>query len=170
VSVVQVPAYATLLAAGIAVVGSIVAVVVSGWLTRRAQQRQWTREAVVAQRRAELEACATFDAAVVLSVSHFNEIVRMPPAMRRRLLGRQWGGVLYAQSHALGADVVVPYSMVQMAASTPVQAAVEAVMTALGKMAAVADPQREAAYADARERVQDARKDLSRAVLTAGRD
>lgn len=77
-SVVQVPASATLAAAVIAVVGSVAAVALNGRLTRRAQQRQWEQEATVAQHQAEIDACAAFDAAVALSIAVFRDCGSLP--------------------------------------------------------------------------------------------
>lgn len=159
-SVVQVPAYATLGAAVIAVAGSIAAVALNGWLVRRAQQRQWDREAVVTRRRVELEACAAFDAAAALSIARFDEIRGWSPGLRRRLLGRDWPRLLYVQLHELGADVVVPYAMVTLVASPEVLAAAASVMAGLTELSQLGDPKQKAAYDAARQRAQDGRRTL----------
>jgi hypothetical protein len=129
-------------------------------LTRRAQHRQWKQETTVAQRRAEIDACAAFDAAAALSIARMDEILRLKPAMRRRILGWNWPKLLYVQLHELGADVVVPYAMAKLVASPEVRSAVETVMSGIGEMSHLADPKKKVAYAAARQRVQDSRRAL----------
>src|SRR5688572_16264431 len=100
---VRIPALATLVAAAIAVTGSIFAVWLSGRYQRQLQARefadrraaqdaQWEREAARSARAAEVDACVRFDAAIAISLARLRRMMDFvgKPGLRRRLLGRAW--------------------------------------------------------------------------------
>jgi predicted histidine transporter YuiF (NhaC family) len=100
---VRLPAVATLLAAMVAVVGSIVAVWLSGRQQRRlqvnafaeqrrAQNAQWDYERMRAARATEFDACVQFDAAVVVAINRLQQVASLAgrPGLRRYLLGWDW--------------------------------------------------------------------------------
>lgn len=100
---VRVPALATLAAAVLAVGGSLLVVLVSGRQQRSLQARefaeqtaarreQWGEERVRAARAVEIDACARFDAAIVLALGQLQRMVDLAdrPGLRRRLFGQDW--------------------------------------------------------------------------------
>ena len=99
---VRIPATATLLAAAIAVAGSIFVVWLSGRHQRQLQARefadressrnaQWEREAARAARASEVDACVRFDAAAAIAVARLRRMMDFvgQPRLRRRLLGHK---------------------------------------------------------------------------------
>jgi hypothetical protein len=133
---VRIPALATVIAAAVAVVGSIGAVLINGKLQRRLQASAFAEERSRSARSAEVDACVRFEAAVVLVVAWLQRVVDLAdrPRMRRRLLGRDWTRRWEQGVQDALAEVRLPYLTVRLTARPPVRAAVETVMTALGEM------------------------------------
>ncbi len=141
---VRVPAVATLLAAMVAVVGSIVAVWLSGRQQRRlqasafaeqrrAQNAQWVDEKMRAARATEFDACVQFDAAVVIAINRLQQVADLAgrPRLRRYLLGRDWAQQWETKVRDAAEDLALPYSAVMLGARPTVQTAVEKVMANL---------------------------------------
>ncbi len=141
---VRVPAVATLLAAMVAVVGSIVAVWLSGRQQRRlqvsafaeqrrAQNAQWDDEKMRAARATEFDACVQFAAAVVIAINRLQQVAGLAgrPRLRRYLLGRDWAQQWEAKVRDAAEGLALPYSAVMLGARPTVQAAVDEVMADL---------------------------------------
>ncbi|MEX5721667.1 hypothetical protein [Geodermatophilus maliterrae] len=140
---VRVPALATLLAAFVAVAGSMFVVWRSGHQQRRLQLRefadratareaQWAEERARGARAAEVDACVQFDAAVAIAVTHLRRMVDLVgrPRVRRRLFGRKWPEHWNRQVTEATVELAVPLSEVRMAAGPAVRQAVNDVATA----------------------------------------
>lgn len=144
---VRIPALATLLAAVIAVAGSIYVVWRNGRQQLRIQQGEFAEQAAVRQieqRRAawasEVDACVVFDASVATALGRLRAMVGLVgrPAVRRRLLGPAWAEQWHHEVMEAAADFAVPLSRVRLTARPPVRAAVSAVADAFeGAMTAV---------------------------------
>lgn len=127
----RVPALATLLAAVIAVSGSIFAVYLSGRQQRTLQRREFDEQREQRRRReaaeqersaraAEIESCVRFDAAVVVAVAQFTRIVDLAnkPLVRLRVLGLHWAREWDRQLQDRFADIAVPHAAVRLTAAT----------------------------------------------------
>jgi hypothetical protein len=145
---VRIPAFATLLAAAIAVGGSIYVVWRSGRQQRRLQERefadrtaareaQWAEERARSARSAEVDACVRFDAAVAIALARLRRMQDFVgrPAIRRKLLGRKWAEQWNRDVTEAATDLAVPISTVQLTARPAVREAVDAVATAFGSAA-----------------------------------
>ena len=126
---VRVPTVATLLAAMVAVVGSIVAVWLSGRQQRllqvrafaeqrRAQNAQWDDEKIRAARATEFDACVQFDAAVVIAINRLQQVASLAgrPRLRRYLLGRDWAQQWQTRVRDAAEGLALPYSAVTLGA------------------------------------------------------
>lgn len=145
---VRIPAVATLLAAVIAVGGSIYAVWRSGHQQLRLQERefanraaardaQWAEEQRRASRTAEVEVCVHFDAAVAVALAQLRRMVDFVgrPGVRRKLLGRNWAQQWNRDVTEAATELAVPISTVRMTAGPVVRDAVDAVATAFSAAA-----------------------------------
>jgi hypothetical protein len=140
---------ATLLAAAIAVAGSIFVVWLSGRHQRQLQTRefadrasarnaQWEREAARAARASEVDACVRFDAATAVAVARLRRMMDFvgQPGLRRRLLGHKWAQQWNREVTAAVIELAVPLSAVRLTARAAVRDEVTAVATAFEKAAA----------------------------------
>ncbi|RBY87457.1 hypothetical protein [Blastococcus sp. TF02A-26] len=136
---VRIPALATLLAAVIAVAGSIYVVWRNGRQQLRIQRAEFAEQAAVRgseQRRAawtsEVEACVAFDAAVAMALGRLRTMVGLVgrPAVRRRLLGPAWAQQWHREVFEAAAEFAVPLSRVRLTARPSVRDAVSAVADA----------------------------------------
>jgi len=145
----RVPALATLMAAIIAVGGSILAVWRSGrqqvnLQAREFEERRGSREAHWqegrdrAARAAEIDACIRFDAAVAMSLAGLRRTVDLVgrPRLRRRVLGRRWAQVWQQSVQGTMGELALPISTVRLSARPVVWEAVEAVADAFADAAA----------------------------------
>ncbi len=141
---VRVPAVATLLAAVVAVLGSITAVWLSGRQQRRlqatafaeqrrAQRAQWDEEKTRSARAAESDACVQFNAAVTLAISRLQWVANLAgrPRLRRHLLGRDWAQQWEHRVRDSAEGLALPYNAVMLGGRPTVQASVAAVMADL---------------------------------------
>ena len=141
---VRIPAVATLFAAVVAVVGSIVVVWLSGRQQRllqasefaeqrRAQRAQWDEEKTRAARAAEIDACVQFNAAVSVAISRLQRVASLAgrPRLRRHLLGRDWAQQWEHRVRDAAEGLALPYTAVMTGGRPAVQVAVDAVMADL---------------------------------------
>lgn len=148
---VRIPAAATLSAALIAVVGSIIVVWLNGRVQRHllvqqqqgqsAERRaQWAEDRLRASEVAQGDACVRFDAAVIVALSRLQRVVDLAdrPGVRRPLLGRDWPQQWEARLQEALTDMILPYSALRYAANPPLLAAADAVMDALSVVATTA--------------------------------
>jgi hypothetical protein len=146
---VRVPALATLLAAIIAVGGSIFAVWRSGrqqvnlqareFEDRRAsREAHWQEERDRAARAAEIDACIRFDAALAISLARLRRTVEFVgrPRLRRRVLGRRWAQDWQHNVQASMGELALPISTVRLSARPVVWQAVDAAADAFVDAAA----------------------------------
>ncbi|MDP9430106.1 MAG: hypothetical protein M3Q47_15145 [Actinomycetota bacterium] len=137
---VRIPAFATLLAAVIAVAGSIYVVWRNGRQQLRLQQREfadraasrdakWAEERRRAARAAEVDACVRFDAAVVLALAKMRRMADLVgrPGVRRKLFGRRWAQQWNRDVTDAAADLALPHSTVRLSARPAIREAVDAV-------------------------------------------
>jgi len=172
VGTVQISAAATLVAALIALLGSIGAVWVSARLQTRAQRRQWDRDARAYRSQAILEACLRFDGAVTVAAAGLHDLVDVATSrqMRRATLGREWARSFYAQVQTLSVQVALPYRAVHVLASGPIREAADTVMTELGtfSQALTAKPANTAPAVA--EKLTAARQRFADTLVTVGPD
>ncbi len=126
---VRVPAAATLLAAVVAVLGSVFVV----WLNARQQRRlqaaefadraetrraRWAEDRSRAARAAELDACVHLDAAIALALGQLTRMVDLAgrPGVRRKLMGRRWAQQWNEGVANATAELAVPLSTVRLTA------------------------------------------------------
>ncbi|KGH44906.1 hypothetical protein IN07_20690 [Modestobacter caceresii] len=146
---VRAPALATLLAALIAVGGSIFAVRRSGrqqvnlqtreFEDRRAsREAHWQEERDRAARAAEIDSCIHFDAALALSLARLHRTVDFVgrPRLRRRVLGRRWAQDWQQNVQAAMEELALPISTVRLSARPIVWEAVDAAADAFADAAA----------------------------------
>lgn len=145
---VRIPALATLLAAVVAVGGSIFAVWLSGrqqvnlqareFADRRAsREAQWQDERERSARAAELDACIRFDAALAISLTRLRRTIDYvgKPRVRRQMLGRRWAQDWRRDVDEAMTELAVPISSVRYSARPMIWEAVDAAMDAFSAAA-----------------------------------
>jgi hypothetical protein len=117
---VRVPAVATVVAAVVAIAGSIFTVWLSGRQRRDLQVAQWDKERLRAARAAEIDACARLDAAVVIALGRLTQLVDLAnrPRVRRRVLGRDWPRQIERILQDVAANIALPHSTTRLTVAT----------------------------------------------------
>ncbi|MBC3762595.1 hypothetical protein ACUN7V_00935 [Quadrisphaera oryzae] len=146
---VQISAAATLVAAIVAVLGSIGTVALSALFQRRylradlagqavERRAQWERENAQSASAGKAAACAAFDAAVVRAVGRLQRAIDLAdqPRVRRKLLGLGWAQRWEEDIQQAAFDIALPYSTLRFAADPQILTAAEDVIKALTKVTA----------------------------------